>query len=39
MQDNQSSVISSETSQAYKDWVSAENDIYDKIFADDLAAR
>ena len=39
MQNNQGSVISSETSQAYQDWVSAENDIYDEIFADDLAAR
>ena len=27
MQKNQGSVISSETSQAYQDWVSAENDI------------
>ena len=38
MQNNQGSVISSETSQAYQDWVSAENDIYDEIFVDDLAA-
>jgi hypothetical protein len=26
-------------SQAYQDWLSAENDIYDEIFADELAAR
>ena len=32
-QNNQSRVISSETSQAYQDWVSTENDIYDEIFA------
>ncbi len=36
MQDNQ---VTNETSQAYQDWVGAENDIYDEIFADDLAAR
>ncbi len=39
MGDNQGSVFSSETSQAYQDWVGTENDIYDEIFADDLAAR
>ncbi|MBW4619905.1 MAG: hypothetical protein KME17_11200 [Cyanosarcina radialis HA8281-LM2] len=26
-------------SQAYQDWVSAENDIYDEFFADELTAR
>ncbi|MEH1822766.1 MAG: hypothetical protein V7L31_27460 [Nostoc sp.] len=26
-------------SQAYQDWVSSENDIYDKVFADELTAR
>jgi hypothetical protein len=26
-------------SQAYQDWLSAENDIYDEIFADEFAAR
>lgn len=26
-------------SQAYQDWLSAENDIYDEIFADELTAR
>jgi hypothetical protein len=36
---NQSRVISSETSNAYASWVSAENDIYDEVFADDLATR
>jgi hypothetical protein len=30
---------SSESSQAYQDWLSPENDIYDEIFADELAAR
>jgi len=31
--------FSSETSQAYQDWISTENDIYDKIFTNDLATR
>lgn len=39
MRDDRGSVFSSETSQAYPDWVGGENDIYDEIFADDLAAR
>ncbi|MBN3879259.1 MAG: hypothetical protein V7K90_29050 [Nostoc sp.] len=26
-------------SQAYQDWVSPENDIYDEVFADELTAR
>ncbi|MDF5737588.1 MAG: hypothetical protein V7L04_01325 [Nostoc sp.] len=26
-------------SQAYQDWVSSENDIYDEVFADELTAR
>ena len=26
-------------SQAYQDWLSTENDIYDEIFADELTAR
>lgn len=26
-------------SQAYQDWLSAENDIYDEIFADEFTAR
>ena len=26
-------------SQAYQDWLSAENDIYDELFADELTAR
>ncbi|WP_445636646.1 DUF2281 domain-containing protein [Nostoc sp. DSM 114161] len=25
--------------QAYQDWVSPENDIYDEVFADELTAR
>ena len=36
IKDNQ---VTDKTSQAYQDWVGAENDIYDEIFADDLAAR
>ena len=36
---NRSHIISSETSNAYESWVSAENDIYDEVFADDLATR
>lgn len=39
IRNNQDRVFSNETSQAYQDWVSAENNIYDEIFADDLAAR
>jgi cytoplasmic iron level regulating protein YaaA (DUF328/UPF0246 family) len=30
--------FSSESSQTYQTWLSAENDIYDQIFADELAA-
>lgn len=26
-------------SQAYQDWLSAENDIYDELFADELTTR
>lgn len=26
-------------SKAYQEWLSAENDIYDKLFADELTAR
>ncbi len=37
---NQSSETpSSESSQAYRDWLSSENDIYDEAFANDLATR
>lgn len=36
---NQTHVFSNETSHAYANWVSTENDIYDEIFADDLATR
>lgn len=28
-----------EQSQAYQNWVSPENDIYDEVFADELTAR
>jgi hypothetical protein len=31
--------VSSEASVAYEHWVGAENDIYDEVFADELAAR
>jgi hypothetical protein len=31
--------FSSESSQAYQDWLSPENDIYDEIFVDELATR
>jgi hypothetical protein len=27
-----------ETSQAYQEWLSTENDIYDEVFSDELAA-
>lgn len=39
MRDAQNPVLASTTSQAYQDWVSTENDIYDEVFADELAAR
>jgi hypothetical protein len=32
-------VPSSEASAAYQAWVSADNDVYDEIFADELATR
>jgi hypothetical protein len=31
--------LSSEASIAYESWVGPENDIYDEVFADELAAR
>lgn len=31
--------FSSESSQAYRNWLSSENDIYDAVFDDELAAR
>jgi hypothetical protein len=37
--ENQSQSSLNQTSDAYKEWVSAENDIYDTIFANELAAR
>ncbi|HAX74358.1 MAG TPA: hypothetical protein DCY88_00600 [Cyanobacteria bacterium UBA11372] len=33
------SVQSIVESEAYQEWLSAENDIYDKLFADELTAR
>lgn len=33
------SVQSMVESEAYQEWLSAENDIYDKLFADELTAR
>jgi hypothetical protein len=33
------SVNSAVESQAYQDWVSPENDIYDEVFTDELTAR
>jgi hypothetical protein len=38
-ENHQSKMFSSETSTAYQDWTGAENDIYDEIFADELATR
>lgn len=35
----QSEACSSESAQAYQEWVSPENDIYDQVFADELATR
>jgi hypothetical protein len=37
--ENQSQSSLNQTSDAYKEWVSAENDVYDTIFANELAAR
>ena len=39
LQSSKKSVCQTIESQAYQDWLSAENDIYDKIFADELTAR
>lgn len=39
MRNSQGNDLSSQTSQAYQEWVSTENDIYDETFADELAAR
>ena len=39
MLERQTNVFSEQTSHAYQEWVSAENDIYDEIFADEVAAR
>ncbi|NJL39190.1 MAG: hypothetical protein HC840_18125 [Leptolyngbyaceae cyanobacterium RM2_2_4] len=37
--DGQHEDFSSETSQAYQEWLSSENDLYDEAFSDELAAR
>ena len=34
-----SEALSSESSQAYQQWLSSENNVYDELFADELAAR
>jgi len=34
-----SEAFSSESSQAYQQWLSSENNVYDELFADELAAR
>jgi hypothetical protein len=39
VRDRDIETVSSEASAAYQDWVGAENDIYDEIFADELATR
>ncbi len=39
LKSGQESVQPMLVSQAYEDWLSAENDIYDEIFADELTAR
>lgn len=39
VRDRQVEVFSNESSQAYQDWVGAENDIYDDLFTDELATR
>lgn len=39
MLERQTNVFSERTSDAYQEWVSDENDIYDEIFADEVAAR
>ncbi|NJN56526.1 MAG: hypothetical protein HC879_03040 [Leptolyngbyaceae cyanobacterium SL_5_9] len=37
--DGQREDLSSETSQAYQEWLSSENDLYDEAFSDELAAQ
>ncbi len=39
LRDSQSEEFSSVTSQSYQTWISPENDVYDELFADELAAR
>ena len=38
-QQSQRESYSSESAQAYQDWVSSENDLYDQVFANELATR
>jgi hypothetical protein len=38
-QQSQQESHSSESAQAYQDWVSSENDLYDQVFANELATR
>jgi hypothetical protein len=37
--DSVAEAVSSESSQAYQQWLSSENNVYDELFADELAAR
>lgn len=39
MTEHQNQSFLNQTSDAYQEWVSTENDIYDTIFADELATR
>jgi hypothetical protein len=39
LKSKETSVNPTVESQAYQDWVSPENDIYDEVFADELTAR
>jgi hypothetical protein len=39
LRDSQPETFSSTTAQSYQTWISSENDIYDELFADELAAR
>lgn len=39
LRDRQPEPLSSATAQSYQAWISPENDIYDQLFADELATR
>lgn len=39
LRDRTAETVSSEASSAYQAWTGTENDIYDEIFADELATR